>query len=164
MGASYSVHFKIEISKGCEDKLFKELEDIIGIGDEKASEQFHLDKVKQNGNNLETYLDLLKVIFSSYSEPAKDITVKRNGLLCYDNDFDADYDWLGVMEFAIRDIAFYLDDYSYFYISTDHDSAIFVVYAGNTIKLTPRYDNIKSSKKISDDNKSEVKSDDRKEK
>lgn len=160
MGVSYSVEFKIKISEGCEDKVFKDLEDIIGIGHEKVIEHFHLDKVKQNGNNLETYLDLLKVFFSSYSEPAKDITVESNGGLSYNNDFDADYVWLDVMNFVIQNIACYLDDYSYFHINAP-DSSLYVIYDGNAFKYTLHSDNIdKLYKKLSDDNKSEVKSDD----
>ena len=161
MGACYSVQFKIRIEEGCEDRLFKELKNIIEMGDKEGKVNFNLDKVKQNGNNLETYLDLLKVFFSTCSKPAKDITIESDRCLSYNNDFDASYGWIDIMEYVIHTIAEYLDDYSHFYIEADNDSVIYVIADGKVYEFKPCTNDIDElDKKLSDPNNDEVKSDD----
>ena len=162
MGACYSVQFKIRIEEGCEDKVFKELKHFIETEDGDGAD-FKLDKVKAFGNNMETYLDLLKIFFSTCSKPAKDITIESNGCLSYDNDFDASYGWFSIMEEAIYTISTYLDDCSYFCIESDDESELYVIKDGDVIenenKSSFNYID-KLSKILSNTNESEVKSDD----
>ena len=160
MGACYSVQFKIRIEEGCEDKVFEELKHFIETEDGDGAD-FKLDKVKAFGNNMETYLDLLKIFFSTCSKPAKDITIESNGCLSYDNDFDASYGWFAIMEEAIYTISSYLDDCSYFCIESDDESELYVIKGGDVIENRSSFNYIgKLSKILSNTNESEVKSDD----
>jgi hypothetical protein len=160
MGAVYNTEFTIKTKEGTEDKIFDRLNQFIEAEDSNSVE-FKIPKIKANGNNMETYLDLLKLFFSTCSKPAKDITVESNGCLSYNNDFCATYGWLGVIENVIHMIAEYLEDYSYFYIEADSACELYVVKNGSITEYEPSFDNIeKLSRTLSITYGSEVKSDD----
>ena len=160
MGAVYSIKFTIKTKEGAEDKIFDRLNQFIEAEDGNSVD-FNISKIKANGNNMETYLDLLKLFFSTCSKPAKDITIESNGCLSYNNDFCATYGWLGVIENVIHMIAQYLEDNSYFYIEADNESELYVIKNGLVTEYEPSFDNIeKISRTLSITYDSEVKSDD----
>ena len=162
MGAVYNTEFTIKTKEGAEDEIFDRLNQFIEAEDGNSVD-FNISKIKDNGNNMETYLDLLKIFFSTCSKPAKDITIESNGCLSYDNDFDASYGWFAIMEEAIYTISTYLDDCSYFCIESDDESELYVIKGGDVIESENKssFNYIdKLSKILSNTNESEVKSDD----
>ena len=144
MGAVYSIKFTIKTKEGAEDKIFDRLNQFIEAEDGNSVD-FNISKIKANGNNMETYLDLLKLFFSTCSKPAKDITIESNGCLSYNNDFCATYGWLGVIENVIHMIAPYLEDNSYFYIEADSESELYVIKNGLVTEYERSFDNIEKN-------------------
>ena len=63
MGAVYNTEFTIKTKEGAEDKIFDRLNQFIEDEDGNSVD-FNISKIKSNGNNMETYLDLLKLFFS----------------------------------------------------------------------------------------------------
>lgn len=62
MGAVYNTEFTIKTKEGAEDKIFNRLNQFIEAEDGNSVD-FNISKIKANGNNMETYLDLLKLFF-----------------------------------------------------------------------------------------------------
>ena len=132
MGACYTVNLKVGFSN---EENEKEATKALCQFVHSKRANFSLDRWAQIGGKLDTFDDLVKVIFAGHQNPGDyDFDIK-NGWYCHSHDFDASYGWEGVLIDMFELITPYIADKSELFIDIDNDYDQLVIKNGKCVQI-----------------------------